>query len=120
MAVTSLVSYSVQRRLLWEAVWRRCFQVVFSFIHRRGLLRKGSEDTPLFTPLTGVQSQGGLGALVKFSSNFLPLDRYQVKYGPQDIFHFRLLPDSLFSHVLSWLGCSVLFHPSTGSQGNLG
>lgn len=120
MAVTSLVSYSVQRRLLWETVWRRCFHVVFSFIHRRGLLRKGSEDTPLFTPLTGVQSQGGLRALVKFSSNFLPLDRYQVKYGPQDIFHFRLLPDSLFSYVLSWLGCSVLFHPSTGSQGNLG
>ena len=45
--------------------------MVFSFIHGSGLLRKGSEDTPLFTPLTGVQSQGGLGAMVKFSSNFL-------------------------------------------------
>lgn len=88
MALTSLVSYSVQGRLLWEAVWRRCFHVVFSFIYGSSLLRKGSEDTPLFTPLTGVQSQGGLGALVKFSSNFLPAGPVPSGVWPSGYFPF--------------------------------
>ena len=119
MALTSLVSYSARGGYSGRQSEEDAFMWSFPLSMGAAYLERVLKIHHYSLLWLVCRVREGWGQWSSSAVIFSWLDRYQVKYGPKDIFHFRLLPDSLFSHVLSWLGCSVLFHPSTGSQGNL-